>query len=299
MSIFISYSRQDQAYVNKLVQAIEREGLPVWLDERIHYGDKWPRVIEENLRKSQVFLLVMSPRSKNSHWVNCELTLALELKKPIFPLLLQGSRWLEVGIIQTVDVQGYRLPPANFFDRVRSELGSEFTVRSPCKEVELKSKRGINYTKLRDLLAAGEWEEADEETGTVMLQATNRVKKGLLYPEDIDKFSCEDLRTINQLWLNYSGGKFGFSVQAEIYRSFGDTREYNEKVWRKYADALGWHRVPTYDLSSAPKGHLPVTTHVLGKKMDKGHLYNFIHGEEWSAGVGHLCLLSRVQTCDL
>jgi aryl-phospho-beta-D-glucosidase BglC (GH1 family) len=39
MSIFISYSRQDQAYVNKLVQALTKQGLPVWLDDRIDYGD--------------------------------------------------------------------------------------------------------------------------------------------------------------------------------------------------------------------------------------------------------------------
>lgn len=67
MFIFISYSRQDKAYVNKLVQALKKQGLPVWLDDRIDYGDTWPRVIEENLKKCQVFLLVMSPRSRNSH----------------------------------------------------------------------------------------------------------------------------------------------------------------------------------------------------------------------------------------
>ena len=128
MSIFISYSREDQAYVNKLIKALEKHELPWWLDDKIDYGDQWPRVIEENLRKSQVFLLVMSPRSRNSHWVNCELAIALELKKPIFPILLEGSRWLEVGIIQTVDVQGGNLPPDIFFNKIRSKLECEANV---------------------------------------------------------------------------------------------------------------------------------------------------------------------------
>ena len=145
MSIFISYSRKDQAYVNKLVKALEREGLPVWLDDRIDYGDTWPRVIEENLTKSQVFLLVMSPRSKNSYWVNCELALALELKKPIFPLLLEGSRWLEVGIIQTVDIQGGKLPPASFFDRVRSELNNKATQIKPDDPYAYMSREIAKY----------------------------------------------------------------------------------------------------------------------------------------------------------
>jgi len=35
MSIFISYSRKDQAYVNKLVKALEKHALPWWLDNKI------------------------------------------------------------------------------------------------------------------------------------------------------------------------------------------------------------------------------------------------------------------------
>jgi hypothetical protein len=302
MSIFISYSRQDQAYVNKLVQALEREGLPVWLDDRINYGDKWPRVIEENLRKSQVFLLVMSPRSKNSHWVNCELALALELKKPIFPLLLDGNLWLEVRIIQTVDVQGYRLPPASFFDRVRSELGSEVKVRFSRNGVKLKSEKGINYTKLRDLLAAGKWKEADQETGKVMCQAAGRENEEWLRIEDIDNFPCEDLRTINQLWLHYSSGKFGFSVQKEIYESLGGTREYNKEMWDKFGDRVGWrkggenwlyYKNLTFNLELAPQAHLPAKVWVR-----RSLLFSILSlGGDWALWGD--VLFSRAKTCQL
>ncbi|NCR59844.1 MAG: hypothetical protein GPJ01_19725 [Microcystis aeruginosa LL13-06] len=84
-------------------------------------------------------------------------------------------------------------------------------------------------------------------------------------PPDIDNFPCEDLRTIDQLWVKYSGGRFGFSVQAKIYRELGGTRQYNERVWNAFGDRVGWrvnkswiyYRV-TLDLK-APLGHLPVT----------------------------------------
>ncbi|MGK7961585.1 caspase, EACC1-associated type [Crocosphaera sp.] len=39
---------------------------------------------------------------------------------------------------------------------------------SPTSEIELKSEKGVDYTKLRNLLAAGKWKEADEETTNVM-----------------------------------------------------------------------------------------------------------------------------------
>jgi formylglycine-generating enzyme required for sulfatase activity len=62
----------------------------------------------------------MSPRSKESHWVDIELTRALERRKPIFPLLLEGEHWFRVGNIQAPNVAGNKLPPADFFESVRA-----------------------------------------------------------------------------------------------------------------------------------------------------------------------------------
>ncbi|MDC0834501.1 GUN4 domain-containing protein [Geitlerinema sp. CS-897] len=133
------------------------------------------------------------------------------------------------------------------------------------QEVELKSERGVDYTRLRDLLAAGKWKEADQETAKVMLQAANREEAGYLRVEDIDRFPCADLRTIDRLWVKYSNGQFGFSVQKEIYQSLGGTRDYNEKIWDAFGDRVGWrdkerwlyYKDLTFDLK-ATVGHLPV-----------------------------------------
>jgi hypothetical protein len=123
---------------------------------------------------------------------------------------------------------------------------------------------GVNYTNLRDLLAAGEWKEADYETNRAMLQAAKREGNGSFYPGEIKTFSCEDLRMINQLWLSASKGKFGISVQKEIYESLGGTREYDQGVWNKFGDRVGWRKGGSwlwYDeltySDQAPKGHLP------------------------------------------
>jgi hypothetical protein len=131
-------------------------------------------------------------------------------------------------------------------------------------EIELKSAKGIDYRKLEDLLKRQQWKQADEETANVMLQAANRTSEGWLREEDSDNFPCEDLRTINQLWVKYSGGRFGFSVQAKIYRELGGTREYNERVWDAFGDRVGWrvnkswiyYKDVTFDIK-APLGHLP------------------------------------------
>ena len=86
---------------------------------------------------------------------------------------------------------------------------------------DLSSKKGIDYTRLRDLLKAGEWKEADQETLAVMLKIADREKEGWLNIYSIEQFPCTDLRTIDQLWVRYSNGHFGFSVQKVIWQEVG------------------------------------------------------------------------------
>jgi hypothetical protein len=122
----------------------------------------------------------------------------------------------------------------------------------------------MDYRKLRDLLKVGKWKEADEETAWVMLAVAKREKEGWLDDEHIDNFPCEDLRTIDQLWVKYSKGKFGFSVQKRIYQGFGGTREYNSEIWRQFGDKVGsrkggnwlYYTDITFD-KKAPVGYLP------------------------------------------
>ena len=116
--IFISYSRQDSAYVKELVQALNRNKLPVWLDEHVDYGAKWSRVIQSKIDECQAFLLVMSSRSRESDWVQNELLYAKKRKKQIFPVLLEGESWMDVAAIHHVDVQGRKLPPTKFFQLI-------------------------------------------------------------------------------------------------------------------------------------------------------------------------------------
>ncbi|MBD2214160.1 GUN4 domain-containing protein [Nostoc linckia FACHB-104] len=81
------------------------------------------------------------------------------------------------------------------------------------------------YHQLAYCLAAGMWKKADEETLKVMREVAGREKQGYLGLEDIPKFPCEDLRIIDKLWVDYSNGRFGFSVQKEIYLEEGGILE--------------------------------------------------------------------------
>ena len=122
----------------------------------------------------------------------------------------------------------------------------------------------MDYINLQNLLAAKKWKEADEETVRVMLKVGGREKRGWLNRESIEKFPCQDLRTIDQLWVKYSNGRFGFSVQKHIYQSLGGTSEYDREVCQKFGHKVGWRKnnqsVYYHNLTFsefAVQGHLP------------------------------------------
>jgi hypothetical protein len=155
---------------------------------------------------------------------------------------------------------------------------------------ELVSEQGVDYTLLRDLLAAGEWQQADRETETVMIKASGREEDGWLSEEDLAEFPCEDLRIIDQLWIKYSNGHFGFSVQKRIWQSIeGTNKDEDVEVWKKFGDKVGWrindswvgYRNLTFSID-APEGHLPEWVFVSG----------FVGGGFFGSG-----LFSRVESC--
>jgi len=113
--VFISYSHRDSDYTHKLAEEIERHNIPVWIDDRIDYGTRWPQVIQEKIDSCKAFVLIMTDNARASDWVNNELTYAIGKGKKIYPLLLKGDTWLAVASIQYVNVRNRKLPDESFY----------------------------------------------------------------------------------------------------------------------------------------------------------------------------------------
>lgn len=123
------------------------------------------------------------------------------------------------------------------------------------------------YGKLRDLLAAQQWQEADLETTRVMLEIAGQSNHDNITPDDVIKFPCSSLCLLDKLWRTYSNDQFGFSRQQQIYVSEGGTDDISNidlKVLERVGDRMGWREnqkwLP-YDRldfsSSAPLGCHP------------------------------------------
>ncbi len=135
--------------------------------------------------------------------------------------------------------------------------------------VTLKSEKAINYQQIQILLAKQDFEEADRVTSKKLCEVAGAgaLARGWLYFTEIKSIPISDLQTINQLWLVYSEGKFGFSVQRKIWLSLG-------KGWEKFWLKIGWKkdgsftRYPNEFMWSldAPRGHLPLSNQLRGNK---------------------------------
>ena len=88
--VFISYSRENQQEVIKMVEYLRSQGVAVWMDESdIHGATMWTKEIVEAIRASSVFILAISRHSTGSKNVVKELALASEREKIILPIYLE------------------------------------------------------------------------------------------------------------------------------------------------------------------------------------------------------------------
>ncbi|MDJ0676328.1 MAG: GUN4 domain-containing protein [Calothrix sp. MO_167.B42] len=182
----------------------------------------------------------------------------------------QDSWWKETILLYCGQVNPSNLIRAflNTTEQSAINLAQECLKESPRykndseREAELqqlqKSVSNSFYQQLENYLKNGQWRRANQETYRLMIQTAGKEEGQFLEAEDYETFPCEDLRTINQLWVINSQGKFGFSIQKEIYESLAGTENYSEKVWEKWCKCVGWNlNVVIFDFD-APKAHLPI-----------------------------------------
>ncbi|MCL4248374.1 MAG: TIR domain-containing protein [Anaerolineae bacterium] len=120
--VFISYSRRDTTYARKLAESLRDHGFDIWFDEHIEYGANWELAIFRAIDACAVLVVLMSPDSAASEWVQREVAYAERRKRPIYPLLLQGEEFPRFVLTQYVDVTSHNLPKEDFYDNLAQYL---------------------------------------------------------------------------------------------------------------------------------------------------------------------------------
>ncbi len=101
---------------------------------------------------------------------------------------------------------------------------------------ELNSEASIDYTRLQNLLQTRQWQTADQETRDILIN----LHGGYRTPFKFDDFPCTDLLTLDRLWLAYSDGRFGLSVQKRIWESVNQSELDKRKAMIWFVEQVGW-----------------------------------------------------------
>ena len=133
-----------------------------------------------------------------------------------------------------------------------------------------ESDVGLNYSPLQRYLLNESFEEADRFTSSKLreLAGEKAVKRGYVYFSEVESIPVIDLKTLNNLWVVYSRGKFGFTVQAKILDSLGGRYDKlwprigwkKDGIWTRYPKAFNWS-------IEAPSGHMPLVNQLRGVRL--------------------------------
>nr|YP_009394463.1 hypothetical protein [Vertebrata thuyoides]ARW63025.1 hypothetical protein [Vertebrata thuyoides] len=147
--------------------------------------------------------------------------------------------------------------------------------------IKLKKSTEVDYQPLQNCLINKNFQEADKLTQMYLckiVEITTKNSKNWLYFTDIQFIPKTELFQIDLLWKIYSNGKFGFSVQKEIWI------KYNKK-WDKLWEKIKWLKIENGIMkrypqeftwtTDAPEGHLPLFNQLRGTQT-LFHLFNNI-----------------------
>ncbi len=89
---FISYSRRDKAFVNRLYEALSQDNRDVWIDwESIPFTADWRKEIYEGIEAANNFVFIISPSSAASKVCSEEVEHAIRCNKRLVPVVHQFS----------------------------------------------------------------------------------------------------------------------------------------------------------------------------------------------------------------
>lgn len=157
-SVFISYSRKDKAFVQKLHAALDCAEVKAWVDWKgIELASDWMATITSAIQGTDAFLFIISPDSLKSKVCADELSLGIQLNKKLIPILYREP---EKG----TDMHE-RLAATNWV-YLRQDDNFEETIPKLVESINTDLDWVRQHTQL--LGQAGEWEKKNKDSSFLL-----------------------------------------------------------------------------------------------------------------------------------
>jgi hypothetical protein len=195
-------------------------------------------------------------------------------------------------LIQEAIRQGETDIAYQIYRKTNSRLNLSYSEKKALEDLK-ETVQTSRYKQLEEYLKSKKWQEADRETYHLIITAVGKQSGYLLNKHDLHNFPCDALLAIDRLWVKYSNGLYGFSVQIQIYLECGGKLDFSlpsKETWDKFCDRVAWRDKGNYVFYSnifmnnymSTTGHLPL-----------------ISDYEGGEGRVELLLFSRIATCEM
>ncbi len=177
--LFLSYSRRDKEFAEKLHAALATQGRDIWVDwEDIPITADWLQEIYDGIDAADAFIFVLTPDSAQSEVCGWEVKHAAEVGKRLIPVVhrevtKEGDR---EKIHPSINAHNW------LFFREEDDFDATFKLLTDALDTDLDHVR--NHTKF--LVRAKEWEDKERNNGFLL---------------------AGDELTEAESWLSHSSGK--------------------------------------------------------------------------------------------
>lgn len=117
--VFVSYALEDRATAKAIADGLAQAGIRVWTDSEIQGGELWLPRLEEMLRSSDQYLVLMSPELMTARsWGMYELGFMMSEQrdhgKPVIPVVIRDFGDNDIprlhSAMQAIDGRGKPVP---------------------------------------------------------------------------------------------------------------------------------------------------------------------------------------------
>jgi hypothetical protein len=263
--VFLCHNSEDKPQIRALAQQLRSLGISPWFDEwALRPGVLWQQVLEAQITQINSAAVFVGKNGLGP-WQQHELEAFLGVfargnkllipvllpdapYQPELPLFLQGRMWVDFR-------QNYPDPMSQLIWGITGNEpnnNQSFPMNSSYapapSDLNVLLENSIN--KLENLLSAQKIQEADVETKKIILQHNNGNQLTTL---QIRLLPLDVLARVDQVWEQYSDGKFGLKIQQEIwlkslkpekprFQIFPKKIEppTESQAWNKFGFVVGW-----------------------------------------------------------
>lgn len=158
VKVFISYSRRDKAFVQKVHDAVRKSGLDVWVDwENIPLTSDWWTEIKRGIENADAFAFVISPDSLKSRVCGDEIQTAINANKRLIPILFREAE-KDDHIHPSIGATNW------VYMRSEEELGTNLPEMLRIIHTDLEWVQ--DHTRL--MIRAGEWTQSGRDVSFLL-----------------------------------------------------------------------------------------------------------------------------------